>query len=289
MHSIEASDFLAVQNELGEGPLWVPDSGLLYWLDIFKSEVWNYQPASRKLETLTVNPAITALGRRATGGFVTATLKGFAFWDGRSEDLQMTANPEETKAGLSFNDGAVDPGGRFWAGTISREPNASLYRFDPDGSVHLMETGMIVSNGIGWSPDQRTMYFTFTRRKTIYAYDYDPRSGAIENRRAFIHSSSEPGVPDGLAVDQEGFIWSSRCGGWKVIRYDPKGVPEREIRLPTQCPTSCAFGGEGFDVLFITTSLSLVPENERPNQPLAGNLFYMESQIPGLPEPEFLG
>jgi sugar lactone lactonase YvrE len=289
MQIFQATVFLQSQNELGEGPLWVRTTGKLYWLDIFKSSVYACQLASGELESIAVTPAITALGWRASGGFVAATRTGFAFWDERSPTMQMVSNPEASRSRLSFNDGAVDPHGRFWAGTMSNQPDASLYRFDPDHSVHLMETDIILSNGMGWSPDQSTMYFTCSRRKTIYAYDYQPENGSITNRRSLIHTPDEPGVPDGLAVDREGFIWSARCGGWKVTRYDPFGAAEREIHLPVQFPTSCAFGGENLEILFMTSSWSLTPEAERPNQPLAGSLFSVETGVQGMPEPAFMG
>ena len=163
-------------------------------------------------------------------------------------------------------------------------PAGSLYCLDADGKVVVKETGVLISNGIGWSPDHRTMYYTDSLRKTIYAYDYDPDTGAIENRRFFIHTPGEPGVPDGLTVDSQGFVWSARWNGWKVTRYDPAGKPEREIKVPTACPTSVMFGGSDLQDLFITSAWKELTAEERNFQPLAGNLFWIRADVPGLPE-----
>jgi sugar lactone lactonase YvrE len=133
------------------------------------------------------------------------------------------------------------------------------------------------------------MYYTDTPKKVIYAYDFDPASGAIENRRNFVYTPDEPGAPDGLAVDSEGFVWSARWDGWKITRYDPAGRVEREIRLPVQRPTSCAFGGAGLDELYITSASTGLSEQEKAAQPLAGDIFRLRTEVKGLPEPKFLG
>ena len=183
----------------------------------------------------------------------------------------------------------MDRRGRFWAGTLAPGATSSLYRLDPDLTVHTMETGITASNGIGWSPDNRTMYFTDTRRKTIYAYDFDAATGSIGNRRPLIFTPEEDGVPDGLTVDSEGFIWSARWGGWKVSRYDPSGKLEREVRLPVQYPTSCAFGGDRLDELYVTSARTRVSEEQIHDQPFAGDLLRLRTGIRGLPEPKFAG
>ena len=140
---------------------------------------------------------------------------------------------------------------------------------------------------MGWSPDNRVFYFTDTIRKVIYAYDFDLQSGTITNRRKFVESANEAGVPDGLTVDSQGFVWSVRCGGGNIVRYDPSGCVERVITLPVSHPTSCIFGGTELNELYITTSRMLVPEEHRMQQPLAGDLFRLRIDIRGLPVSEF--
>ncbi|HEV2579310.1 MAG TPA: SMP-30/gluconolactonase/LRE family protein, partial [Ktedonobacteraceae bacterium] len=171
----------------------------------------------------------------------------------------------------------------------SRQPEGSLYRLDPDHSLHVMETNIRISNGIGWSPDRRLMYFTDSPLRMIYVYDFDAASGALENRRPFVHTPTEKGVPDGLTVDSEGFIWSACWGGWKITRYDPAGKVERVLQLPVQYPTSCAFGGASLDELFITSAWTALSEEKRRQQPLAGDLFRADVGVKGLEEPKFAG
>ena len=133
------------------------------------------------------------------------------------------------------------------------------------------------------------MYLTDSPLHMIYVYDFEPVTGAIENRRPFIHTPDEHGIPDGLAVDSEGFIWSARWDGWKITRYDPAGIAEREIQLPVQYPTSCAFGGERLDELYITSSWTALSEEQKKQQPYAGDLFRVKTNIKGLERPKFGG
>jgi sugar lactone lactonase YvrE len=123
----------------------------------------------------------------------------------------------------------------------------------------------------------------------IYAYDFEATTGAIENRRPFVHISPQEGIPDGLTVDSEGYVWSALWGGWKVVRYDPAGKVEREIRTPVQNPTSCAFGGEQMDELYITSARLNLSEEQRKEQTLAGDLFRIKTETRGIEEPRFLG
>jgi sugar lactone lactonase YvrE len=285
----EVERVLRIGNRLGEGPLWSVDEGALYWVDIEGNRLYRFRPADGTLESFDTGLPVGGLGLRASGGLVVATKNGFAFWDPHTLSLTFIADPEADKPEARFNDGAVDRRGRFWAGTLAPGATSSLYRLDPDLTVHTMETGITASNGIGWSPDNRTMYFTDTRRKTIYAYDFDVATGHISNRRSFVFTPDEEGVPDGLAVDSEGFIWSARWGGWKVSCYDPSGKLEREVRLPVQYPTSCAFGGDRLDELYVTSARTRVSEEQIREQPFAGDLFRLGMGIRGLPEPKFAG
>jgi sugar lactone lactonase YvrE len=285
---------LAVQNKLGEGPLWNAEEQTLYWVDIESNCFYHYYPQTGKYERFDVGVMIGVLASRAAGGLVMATKYGFAFWEAQS-GLRFIADPEAHKPNNRFNDGAVDCVGRFWAGTMCypeeacQELEGSLYRLDPDLSLHTMETCVGVSNGIGWSPDNRLMYFTDSPLRMIYVYDFDAASSAIENRRPFIHTPDEKGAPDGLAVDSEGFIWSARWGGGKITRYDPDGRVDREIRLPVQYPTSCAFGGPLLDELYITSAWTALSEEKRIQQPLAGDLFRLRVGVKGVKEPKFAG
>lgn len=281
---------LAVQNQLGEGPLWKADEGALYWVNIEGKSYQRYVPASGELQTFDVGVLLGVLRFRRAGGMVMATSAGIQFWDAHSARLTPVADPEAGKVGARFNDGAVDPQGRFWAGTMAPDrQTGNLYRLDPDLSIHCMDSGIGVSNGIAWSLDGKTMYFTDSPRKVIYAYDFDAASGEIANRRPFISTPDELGAPDGLIIDSQGFLWSARWGGWNVGRYDPDGKLERTIPMPVEFPTCCAFGGEDLTDLYITSAWTNLGEKHHDLQPLSGDLFVLHTDIRGRSEPKFIG
>ncbi len=280
---------LHIQCRLGEGPLWHIDEEALYWVDIEAHCFHRYIPRSEEHDDFDVGLPVGALAFRRSGGLVMATRDGFAFWDGPGLPLRFIADPEPDKPGARFNDGAVDRDGRFWAGTMGAGFTSALYRLDPDGEVHTMESGIGISNGIGWSPDNTTMYYTDSPRQVIYAYDYDAACGTISNRRALIQTPDEPGVPDGLAVDSEGCVWSARYGGGKLVRYGAAGTVEQVVLLPILRPTSCTFGGPHLTDLYITSAGSAQSAYAEQDGPLAGDLFRLTVDVPGLAEPSFAG
>lgn len=287
MTDVEA--VLHVQNELGEGPVWNADERALYWVDIEKAQYHRFDPDAGSLETIYVGEKIGVLAFREQGGLVMATERGFATWDPATRTLSRLGDPEADKPQTLFNDGAVDRRGRFWAGTTGDSFNNSLYRLDPDGALHRMDTGFDVCNGIGWSSDNRTMYFTDSTPAIIYAYDFDLETGAITNRRVFVDSSDQPGFPDGLTVDSEGFVWSARWDGARIDRYDPDGRLERSITVPARFPTSLTFGGDDLRTLYVTSALLEIPHERRAQHPVDGDLFRIKLDIGGLPEPKFAG
>jgi sugar lactone lactonase YvrE len=280
----DVEHILPAQNRLGESPIWHTEEQELYWTDIPEACLHCYNPTSGVHRVFNLGKNVSALAFRQNGGLLMAVEDWFGCWDIDSQSIQFIARPPVGLSGTRFNDGAVDRRGRFWAGTSSKEDNNILYRLDLNGAVHTMETGLTLSNGIGWNPDNTIMYLTDTRRQMIYAYDFDATTGAIENRRPFVHTPDVEDFPDGLTVDSEGFVWSARYLGWRVVRYDPDGNVDSEVRLPVAKVSSCAFGGTQLDELYITTARIGVE-----NQPLAGDLFRLKTNIKGLPEPKFAG
>ena len=168
-------------------------------------------------------------------------------------------------------------------------PEGSLYRLDTNGSLHELDTGYATTNGIGLSPDGHTVYVADQRKWEIIALDYDPAEGTTSNRRIFARVPKEEGMPDGLIVDADGFIWNGHWAGWKLTRYSPNGKIERQIRFPVQHVISFAFGGKDLDVLYVTTASWDFTESDRQQQPLAGDLFQVQTGIKGLVEPAFAG
>lgn len=285
----EVEHLVSSQCQLGEGPLWHPIEQVLYWLDITQGRLHRFDPTSGNYQTAELGVVTGSMGVRGQGGFVMATKKGFAFWDPQTAKMTFLGDPDADEGDVRFNDGKTDRQGCFWAGKMSTTPTNSLFRLNVDCSIQRMESGIIISNGLGWSPDNRIFYYTDSDARMIYAYDFDPQAGSISNRRVFAHISAGDGFPDGLAVDAEGYIWSARWGGWKVVRYAPDGSIEREIPMPVEFPTSCAFGGLNLDELYITSAwIEVKPEN-RARQPFAGDVFRLKTHVCGLPEPLFAG
>ncbi len=278
------------RNSLGEGPLWDAREKALYWLDINNAQIFRRESDSKAVKTFEMPMRVTALGLRKSGGFIAATDQGLHFWDGLGTILEFITHPEEGKQGARFNDGKVDRAGRFWAGTMDpRNATSALYRLNTDLSVHKMESGITISNGIGWNPDNTVMYYADTLAYTVFAYDFDPADGRISNKRVFLKVEPDFGVPDGLTVDSQGYAWVAFYDGWKVVRYKPDGSEDLRIELPVARPTCPAFGGAQLDELYITTAIDGLPPEELEKQPQAGDLFMLKPGVKGLPEPHFAG
>ncbi len=284
---------VASQDEVGETPMWIPEEQALYWIDSEAPMVYRWD-ASGEVQNYEPDFPITALIRRASGGWVAAAKDGLYTWDHRTGESRFLSNPMEGKADLRFNDGIVDRQGRLLVGSMNQQdleaPDGALYRMDADGSVHELDTGLAVANGIGLSPDGETVYVTDMFKGRILAYDYDTTKGEVSNRRVFASVPGDQGLPDGLIVDAEGFVWSAHWGGGRVTRYTPDGEVERSaISLPTANVTCLAFGGEDLDELFITTAWFMMSDEDRKAQPMAGDLFRLKTDVKGLVEPAFAG
>jgi sugar lactone lactonase YvrE len=198
----------------------------------------------------------------------------------------MLATVETDRPQNRMNDGACDPAGRFWAGTMALDerPHAgALYRLDPDLTVRTMLTDVTISNGIDWSPDGRRMYYVDSPTRRIDVFDFDPGTGAIADRRPFVDVPAESGIPDGITVDAAGFVWLALWGGAALHRYDPDGARERAVALPVSHPTSCAFGGPGLDELYVTSARRDLTRDERARQPMAGGLLRLRPGVAGRP------
>ena len=285
---------LTVQNRLGETPIWAPEEKALYWVDWGGRPSYRFVPETSKISTFAVEIPVTALARRASGGFVAIAQNGIFAWDPESNEYEPLAGPPEPEnPDICFNDGAVDRQGRLLVGTVNMAdpfaPDGSLYRLDADCSLHELDTGYATANGIGLSPDGKTLYVTDMRHNKIVVLNYDPLEGAVSNRRLFASVPSEEGMPDGLTVDAEGYVWSGHWDGWRLTRYDPDGTIERQVRFPVQHVISFAFTGQELEELYVTTAWWGFSDEERKNQPSAGDIFRLKAGIRGLVEPAFAG
>ena len=290
----EPEHLLRVQNRLGETPIWIPDESALYWVDWGGRDSCRFEPAVNEFTTFPVGPPVTALARRTSGGWIAIAQNGLYAWDQKTNGYELLIGPPEPqKPEMCFNDAAVDRQGRLLVGTVNMDdpflPDGSLHRLDPDGSFHKLDTGYATANGIGLSPDGRTVYVADQRHNQIMVMDYDTAQGTVSNRRLFARVPDEEGMPDGLIVDAEGFIWNGHWAGWKLTRYDPDGKIERQIQFPVEHVISFAFGGKELDELFVTTAWWGYSDEEKKSRPQAGDLFCIKTDVKGLVEPAFAG
>lgn len=285
---------LSVKNRLGETPIWAPEENALYWVDWGGKPTCSLDTGSGELTTYEVKPLVTALARRSSAGWVAVAQDGIYSWNPQNNEFDLMHGPAQPgRPEISFNDAAVDRQGRLLVGTVNLNdpflPEGSLYRLDPDGTFEELDTGYATANGIGISPDGRTVYVADQRNYQIIALDYDPESGTTSNRRVFATLNEEEGMPDGLIVDSEGYIWNGHWAGWKITRYAPDGSIERQIEFPVQHVISFAFGGPNLDILYVTTASWDFTDADWEEQPLAGDLFQVKPGIKGLVEPAFKG
>lgn len=275
---------------LGEGPVWDDRTRSLYFVDALNQRVHQYFPERNSSRPFEVGDLVSSLAFTRGDKLLVAVKKGLAMLDTVSGELTPLLEIETDRPANKLNDGKCDARGRFWLGSFSKEQGeASLYRFDPDGTLHVMQTGLTGANGLGWSPDGRTFYLTDSGEKLIYAYDFDEDAGAIEHRRVLIDLSDGDGIPDGLCVDREGCLWSAQFGGGCVIRFDADGRELERIEFPAPQTTSCAFGGAGLRTLYVTSAAAGLSEDELEEFLNSGDLFRIELDVEGLPFHPFGG
>jgi sugar lactone lactonase YvrE len=268
---------------LGEGPVWDSRDESLYWVDIPESRVHQIA-ADGSLSSWDTGQPAGAVVPRASGGLAVAVRDGFMALDPVSGTLTTLAEVERDRPGNRMNDGACDRAGRFYAGTMAFDetPEAgALYRLDPDLGVTRLLTGVGISNGIGWSPDERLMYYIDSHVHRVDVFDYDPATGHIDGRRPFAEVGGGGVVPDGLTVDADGGVWVAVWGGYAVLHHDPAGKVIEAVDLPAERVSSCVFGGPDLDRLYITTAAG-------PGES-AGALFVCEPGVTGQPSHPFRG
>ncbi|MBX9923830.1 MAG: SMP-30/gluconolactonase/LRE family protein [Rhabdochlamydiaceae bacterium] len=288
MNQIEC--VLEIHCWLGESPLWDPEKKLLYWADILGEKIHSFDPILQKLRTYPLTEKVTSIALRKGGGLVATSFKGFMLFDFKEGKLTPLVQVEENLPDNRFNDGKCDRSGRFWAGTMDRvhwnKPTGTLYSLQPDKTALTTEKNAVCLNGIAWSLDNRTMYVVESFRYTIFAYDFEMKTGSISNKRPFISFPSEAkGFPDGITVDSEGYIWCAIGVLGKILRIDPKGQITQTYSFPVPGITSCMFGGKDLQTLYVTSSRENMTDSDLQKYPLSGNLFSIETNVRGVPEP----
>ena len=292
MTEFEAQVIGEHRDELGEGPVWCPVSGALYWIDGLGRRIHQYAPASGATQSWSLSRLPGSFALRESGGALIAFRNGLALFDFESGAETPIEAGEIDFAEERFNDGKCDRRGRFWVGSMHKgltDPIGWLYRIDPDRRVHRVQSGVTLSNGIAWSPDNSTMYHCDSRPGIVFAWDYSIETGRIANRRVFIDYTGLPHGPDGCTVDADGFLWVTEIRAGRIARYTPDAKLERIVRTPMMRPTSISFGGANLDRLYITSMRMGVAPDELARNPLYGGLFVAEPGVRGLPEPRFAG
>jgi sugar lactone lactonase YvrE len=267
---------------LSEGPRWIDDSEELMWVDVLASQLFRAKIDSRGLlkspVTVQLDRHVGAAAPVVGGGYVVAAGTGFLFVD-RQGAVRELAQAEAGRTDVRMNDGACDPQGRFWAGTMAYDesPGAGvLYRLELDGTCTTVLTGLTISNGIGWSPEGTVMYLADSGAATIDAFAFDPTTGDLRDRRTVMRIDEDGIAPDGLTVDDRGDIWVALWGGGVLRRYHPDGSLLATVAVPVDRPTSCAFGGPGRSTLFVTTAREGLDQASLQRQPDAGRLFRID-------------
>jgi len=285
------SNVLEARARLGEGPVWDDQTETLYWVDIYNHRVHQFSPSTGQDRVFKVGDVVSCVAVAGAQKLIMAMRHDLVYLDISTGEMTRILTVESNKPHNRFNEGKCDPQGRFWVGSMSLQERGqgTLYRYDPDGSLHPMETGTSISNGLGWSPDQRTFYFTDSPLKTIYAYDYEARTGDIRNRRVFADLTREPSYPDGLAVDSEGGVWSAQWDGGCILRFAPDGQEVLRVPLPVKRPTGCVFGGKDLKSLYVASASVGLSEQEIQESFYSGDLFCIQTDVMGLPSYRFGG
>ncbi|MEL6862302.1 MAG: SMP-30/gluconolactonase/LRE family protein [Pseudomonadota bacterium] len=274
---------------LGEGPLWSPSEGFLWWVDIKRAKLHRHNPktGNTRRYDLPIHASALAL---ADGGLIMIGDREVGRYDTATEHYEKVADIHEPE-GFRTNDAGIAPDGSLWFGTMDDAqmlPEGQYYRLAPDMTVDRIGLPeVLVTNTMKFSPDGKTFYTCDSAEQMILAFDHAPETGALSNRRVFASTLEAGCYPDGSAVDQDGYLWNAQWAGSRVVRYAPDGSLDRVVSLPVSRPTSCAFGGPDLTTLYITTARAELSDAALDRQPMAGSLFALDVSVPGVPVPEF--
>ena len=293
---MQAELIVDARNAVGECPVWVPEENALYWVDIPAGGLQRWSAETGHVHAWRAPQMLACIARHRDGGWVAGMESGFFHLHPHNDgslDSNLLAPVEHARTDMRLNDGRCDRQGRFWAGSMvlnmgANAADGTLYRYSAGqrGPLEAQLSGFIVPNGLGFSPDGRTMYLSDSHPlvQQIWAFDYDTDSGTPSNRRLFVDMNQFAGRPDGAAVDAEGCYWICANDAGLIHRFTPDGRLDRSLAVPVKKPSMCAFGGSRLDTLFVT---SIRPGDDHDEQSLAGGVFALNPGVKGLPEPLF--
>ena len=295
---LESVEILVDQQAInGEGPAWDAEKQVLYWVDIVRATIFIYDPASNTNRSIDLSDQFSSIGTvapRKKGGLLFAPDRKIATLDLNTLEVKILAELEKDIPGNRFNDGKCDPYGRFLVGSMARQPDGqpvgSLYCVDTDLTVRKLRDGLIISNGMGWSPDFLQFYLADSNSRDIWVYDYDLERGEIAHQQVAFRLPDEPGVADGLTVDQEGLIWLAVWDGACITRWDPKSgkMVEKHV-FPALRTSSCVFGGKNMDELYVSSAAYGLSNQDLIDFPHNGALMRKKLGVKGMQTFAFMG
>ncbi len=279
---------------VGESPTWSAAESVFYWTDIPAKRIWRLDPATGATRFWTLDQMAGCIATRAGGGLIAGMETGvfqLDLNDGEAAVQTKLATPgADLGEGMRFNDGRCDRQGRFWSGTMFMDmgqarPVGKLYRYDSRGISKPMVADLLTQNGLGFSPDGRTMYLSDSHplRRMVWAFDYDIDDGVPSKRRVFADLTKSVGRPDGAAVDSEGCYWVCGNDGGYILRFTPQGKLDRKLDVPMLKPAMCAFGGKHLDQLLVTS----IPSGKPEDAEWGGAVILLEPGVKGVAETPF--
>ena len=268
--------------EIGEGPLWNSSEQMLYWVDIPNGRIFRFDPSTGDHEVFYESGReIGGITLQADGSLLLFMDKG-SIANLRDGKLTYVIDEMPDDRDTRFNDIIADPAGGVFCGTMPTEDKTgNLYRLAPDASISVVVSEVGISNGLGFSPDRQQMYYTDSTARKIYIFDFDESSGAISDQRTLVETPEGEGIPDGMTVDADGYLWSARWDGWALHRYSPQGQHTQTVEFPTKKVSAVAFGGPNLTDMYVTTAGA---SDRSQNGDSAGALFRVNLGIRGMPE-----
>ncbi len=278
---------------LGEGPSWDSEKNILYWVDILEKKIHSFNPVTNENQFIQLEQYVGAIVPTNTHEAIVALENGFNLLNFETKELTFINDPEKHLPSNRFNDGKCDAYGRFWAGTMDKtiqKGQGSLYCLDTDLHVKKKVSKLGISNGLAWSLDNKFFYHIDTLEKTVVSYDFDLMTGDIKNPTIIIQFPEGEGMPDGMTIDAEGMLWIAHWGGAKVSRWNPStGILISTIEVPARNVTSCTFGGQHLDELYITTARTDLDDSQLKKFPDSGGVFRVKTAVKGTPTYRFKG
>ncbi|XP_017557675.1 regucalcin-like isoform X2 [Pygocentrus nattereri] len=299
MSSVKVECVVKEPNEIGEGPVWEEKDSTLLYVDITGQKISRWSSLTNQIESMSTETFVGCVVPRRSGGYVIGEGTHFAAVDWQKRSITTIAHVDTDKSKTRFNDGKVDPAGRFFAGTMGLEvrpaevekKQGSLYSLQADHSVIKHFDQVDLSNGLDWSLDHRYFYYIDSLKFMLEVFDYDMQTGAISNRRTVYQLEKDEGIPDGMCIDAEGKLWMACYSGGRVLRIDPQtGTRLQTVKLPVARTTSCCFGGKDYTDLYVTSAYKGMDEEARAQQPQAGCIFKVSGLgVKGIPPNSFAG